>query len=157
MRGVRGVFSALPLACWLLAGCTGNVTPSYQGPAATNPSAATITVSVPSEQYSVSQNSSWIQIVAVDGKATGHVQSVRVSTGQHRITVRHVDPYGTVYGNIRYADVRFTAEAGGRYRIDGKYCCGFYLGEFDLVAVDEQSGREIAHTLPASQVRLTGP
>ncbi len=157
MRGVRGVFSALPLACWLLAGCTGNVTPSYHGPVATNPSAATITVSVPSEQYSVSQNSSWIQIAAVDGKATGHVQSVRVSTGQHRITVRHVDPYGTFYGNIRYADVRFTAEAGGRYRIDGKYCCGFYLGEFELVAVDEQSGREIAHTLPASQVRLTGP
>ena len=71
--------------------------------------------------------------------------------------MRHADPYGTVYGNIRYADVKFTAEAGGRYRIDAKYCCGFYLGEFDLVAVDEQSGREIAHTLPASQVRLTGP
>jgi hypothetical protein len=64
MRGVRGLFCALPLAGWLLAGCTGNVTPSYQGPVATNPSAATITVSVPSEQYSVSQNNSWIQIAA---------------------------------------------------------------------------------------------
>jgi len=157
MRGVRGFFSALPLACLLLAGCTENVTPSYQGPAATNPSAATISVSVPSEDYASSQNNSWIQIAAVDGKATGHVQSVLVSTGEHRITVRHADPYATIYGNIRYADVKFTAEAGGRYRIDGKYCCGFYLGEFDLVAVDEQSGREIAHQLPASQVRLTGP
>jgi hypothetical protein len=157
MRGVRGLFSALPLACWLLAGCTDNVTPTYHGPVATNPSAATITVSVPSENYSVSQNSSWIQIAAIDGKATGRVQSVVVSTGEHRITVRHADPYGSVYGNIRYADVKFTAEAGGHYRIDAKYCCGFYLGEFDLTAVDEQSGREIAHTLPASQVRVTGP
>ena len=157
MRGVRGLLAALPLACWLLAGCTENVTPSYNGPAATNPSAATITVSVPSEQYSVSQNNSWIQIAAIDGKSTGHVQAVRVSTGEHRITLRHADPYGTFYGNIRYADLKFTAEAGGRYRIDAKYCCGFYLGEFDIVAVDEQSGREIAHTLPASQVRLTGP
>jgi hypothetical protein len=155
MRGIRGLFSALPLACVLLAGCTENVTPTYRGPVATNPSAATITVSVPSEQYSSSQNNSWIQITAVDGKATGRVQSVRVSTGEHQITLRHADPYGTFYGNIRYADVRFTAEAGGRYRIDAKYCCGFYLGSFDLVAVDEQSGREIAHTLPASQVRLT--
>jgi hypothetical protein len=157
MRGVRGLFSALPLACLLLAGCTENVKPTYQGPVATNPSAATITVSVPSEQYAVSQNNSWIQIAAIDGKPTGHVQSVLVSTGEHRITVRHADPYGTFYGNIHYADVKFTAEAGGRYRIDAKYCCGFYLGSFDLVAVDEQSGRAIAHTLPASQVRLTGP
>ena len=157
MRGVRGLLSALPLACWLLAGCTGTVTPTYRGPVATNPNAATITAGVPSEQYSVSQNSAWILIAAVDGKATGRVQSVRVSMGEHRITVRHVDPYATFYGNIQYADVQFTAEAGGRYRIDAKHCCGFYLGEFDIVAVDEQSGREIARTLPGSRVRLTGP
>ena len=155
MQGTRGIFSALALAGVLLAGCTEHVTPTYQGPAATNPDAATIVASVPSEQYSVSQNNSWIQITAVDGKPTGFVQSVRVSTGEHKITLRHADPYGTLYGNIRYADVKFTAEAGGRYRIKAKYCCGFYVGSFDLGAVDEQSGREIAHTLPASQVRLT--
>ena len=157
MRGSRGLFSALPLVCCLLIGCTSNVTPSYKGPAVTNPSTATISVGVPSEQYSVSQNKSWMQIAAIDGKSTGHVQSVRVSTGEHRVTVRHVDPYGTFYGNIRYADIRFTAEAGGQYRIDSKHCCGFYLGTFDVVAVDEQSGRVIAHTLPASQVRVVGP
>ena len=157
MRGTRGIFSALALAGVLLAGCTENVTPTYRGPVATNPDAAIITVGVPREQYSVSQNNSWIQITAVDGKATGRVQSVRVSTGEHRITVRHVDPYATFYGNIQYADVKFTAEAGGRYRIDAKHCCGFYLGAFDIVAVDEQSGREIARTLPGSRVRLAGP
>jgi len=157
MRGSTGLFSALPLVCCLLAGCTSNVAPSYRGPVVTNPNAATISAGVPSEQYSVSQNKSWIQIAAIDGKSTGNVQSVRVSTGEHRVTLRHVDPYGTFYGNIRYADVRFTAEAGGRYRIDAEHCCGFYLGTFDVVAVDEQSGRAIAHTLPASQVRLVGP
>lgn len=145
----------MPLAMGLLAACSSSSPPTYQGPVATNPNAATVSVSVPKEQYSVSQNSSWIQIAAVDGKSTGHVQSLLVSTGQHRFTIRHQDPYATFYNNIRYADIEFNVEPAGRYRIDGKYCCGFYLGQFDLVAVDEQSGQEIAHQLPASQVRVT--
>lgn len=156
MRLVRGVLSAMPLALWLLAGCT-SATPSYQEPAAGSASAATIFVGGLKEQYSVSQNKAWIQIVAVDGKATGHVQSVRVPSGEHQFTIRHHDPYGTFYGNARYADIKFKAEAGGRYRIDASYKGGFYLGQFDLVATDEQSGNQIAHTLPASKQRLTGP
>jgi hypothetical protein len=153
MRRLRGILTAVPLA-WLLAACNGGE-PTYVEPLATNPGAATITVGTPAEQYSVSQNVAVLQIAAVDGRSTGNVPAVRVSSGEHRITVRHFDGYGTIYGNIRYADVEFTAKPGGRYRIDGSFCCGFYLGQFDLVAVDEESGEEIAHTLPASQVRLT--
>lgn len=156
MRLFRGIFLAMPLALSLLAGCT-NAIPSYQAPAPGNSNAATVFVGGLKEQYSVSQNKSWIQIVAVDGKATGHVQSVRVSPGKHRFTIRHQDPYGTFYGNIRYADIEFESEAGGRYRVDASFKGGFYLGQFDLAAIDEQSGEQIAVTLPASQVRLTGP
>jgi len=155
MRLLRGMFSAMPLALWLLAGCT-TTTPSYQEPAASS-NAATVFVGDLQEQYSVSQNKSWIKIVAVDGKATGHVEAVRVSPGEHQFTVRHHDPYGTFYGNVRYADVKFKAEPAGRYRIDASFKGGFYLGQFALVATDEQSGEQIAHTLPSSQVRLTGP
>jgi len=156
MRRMWGIVMAMPLACALLAGCNGS-TPSYQGPLATNPGAATVTVGVPAEQYSVSQNVAWMQIAAVDGKATGPVQSVRLSSGKHRLTIRHHDGYGMFYANTRFADIEFEAAPGGSYRIEGSYCCGFYLGQFDLVAVDESSGKEIAHTLPASQVRLTAP
>jgi hypothetical protein len=147
----------MPLALWLLAGCTSAATPTYREPAPSNANAATVVVVDLKEQYSVSQNKSWIQIAAVDGKATGRVQSVRVPPGEHQFTIRHQDPYGTFYGNIRYADIKFKAESGGRYRIDASYKGGFYLGQFDLVATDEQSGNQIAHTLPASRVRLTGP
>jgi hypothetical protein len=156
MRTVRGLFTALPLAALLLAGCTGT-TPSYREPAPTNTNAATVSVSVPSEQYAVSQNKSWIQIAAVDGKATGRVQSLRVVPGKHKFTIRHHDPYATIYGNIRYADIEFDAAPGGSYRIDGSYCCGFYLGQFELAAIDEHSGQQIARTLRDSKVRLTGP
>lgn len=155
MRTVRGLFAALPLAALLLAGCTGT-TPSYREPAP-NANTATVSVSVPDEQYAVSQNNSWIQIAAVDGKATGHVQSLRVTPGKHKFTIRHHDPYATFYGNIRYADIEFDAAPAGSYRIDGSYCCGFYLGQFDLAAIDEHSGQQIARTLPNSKVRLTGP
>lgn len=156
MRLLRGMLSAMPLAFLLLTGCT-TTTPTYQGPAANNGNAATVFVGDLKEQYAVSQNKSWIQIVAVDGKATGRVQSVRVSPGKHQFTIRHQDPYGTFYGNIRYADIKFKTEAAGRYRIDASFKGGFYLGQFDLAATDEQSGEQIAVTLPASQVRLTGP
>lgn len=156
MRMLRGISSAMPLALWLLAGCT-STTPSYHEPAPGNASAATVFVGDLQEQYSVSQNKSWIQIVAVDGKSTGHVQSVRVSSGEHQFTIRHHDPHAMFYGNARYADIKFKAESGGSYRIDASYKGGFYLGQFDLVATDEQSGNQIAYTLPASKVRLTGP
>lgn len=156
MRTVRGLISAMPLAFWLLSGCTA-ATPSYKEPAPTNANAATVRVSTPSEQYSVSQNKSWIQIAAVDGKATGRVQSVRVRPGEHQFTIRHHDPHAMFYGNIRYADIKFDVAPSGSYRIDGSYCCGFYLGQFELAAIDEQSGKLIARQLPASKVRITGP
>jgi hypothetical protein len=156
MRMLRGIFSAGPLALLVLAGCTSSA-PSYKAPAADSANAATVYVGKLKEQYSVSQNKSWIQIVAVDGQATGHVQSVRVTPGEHQFTIRHHDPHAMFYGNARYADIKFKADAGGSYRIDASYKGGFYLGQFDLVATDEQSGSQIAVTLPASQVRLTGP
>jgi hypothetical protein len=140
----------------LLAGCTGS-TPSYKGPAADSANAATVYVGTLTEQYEVSQNKSWIQIVAVDGKSTGYLQSVRVTPGEHQFTIRHHDPHAMFYGNARYNDIKFKAEAGGSYRIDASYKGGFYLGQFDLVATDDQSGNQIAVTLPASQVRVTGP
>lgn len=147
---------AVPIACLLLAGCNGS-TPSYQGPVATNPSAATVTVGKPAEQYSVSQGTAVMQIAAVDGRATGPLESVRVSSGKHRLTIGHHDGYGTFYANRRYADIEFEAAPGGKYRIDGSFCCGFYLGQFDLVMIDESTGQPIAHTLPASQIHLTAP
>jgi hypothetical protein len=156
MRSVRGILSAVPLAFLLLAGCTGS-TPTYQEPPATSTNVATVYVSVPAEDYSVSQNKSSLQIAAVDGEPTGRVPSVRVSSGEHQFTVRHHDPYATFYGNVRYADIKFKAEAGRTYRIDGSFCCGFYLGQFDLVAVDERSGQQIARSLPSDKVRITGP
>ena len=143
MRHFKGLFTLLPVLGLLLAGCT--VGPAtYQGPAGDDQSAATVAAGTVLESYSVSQGSSWIQIVAVDGQSSGLAKSVRVSAGEHRFTVRHFDGYGTFYGNVRSEDVSFPAAAGGRYRIDVSYCCGFILGQFALAVVDETTGRQIA-------------
>ena len=155
MRMLRGICSAMPLALLLLAGCASS-TPSYTPPG-DSAKAATVYLGKLTEQYSVSQNKSWTQIVAVDDKSTGRVQSVRVSPGEHKFTIRHHDPHAMFYGNARYADIKFKAESGGSYRIDASYKGGFYLGQFELVATDEESGNQIAVTLPATQQRLTGP
>jgi hypothetical protein len=66
--------------------------------------------------------------------------------GEHKFTVRHHDPYAFFHGNIKYESVSFRTEAGGRYRIDAAYCCGFILGQFDLFVTDEASGQQIADT-----------
>ena len=143
MRHLKGIFAVLPVLAVLLAGCA--VGPAtYQGPPGDDQNAATVAAGTVAESYSASQGSSWIQIVAVDGESSGLASRVRVSPGEHRFTVRHWDGYATFYGNIRSESVTFPAEAGGRYRIDASYCCGFILGQFALTVVDEATGRQIA-------------
>jgi hypothetical protein len=129
-------------ALLLLAGCT--VRPAtYVAPAA-DQNAAAIAVGKLTESYSVSEGSSWISIIAVDGEPTGLAPAVLVTPGQHRITVRHWDPYATFYGNIRHESVTFQAAAGGQYRIDADYCCGFILGRLQLFVVDASTGQQVA-------------
>ncbi len=67
MRHLKRVFTILPVLGLLLAGCT--VGPAtYQGPPGDDQNAASVTAGTVAESYSVSQGSSWIQIVAVDGE-----------------------------------------------------------------------------------------
>jgi len=150
MRHSKGFFTLLSVLGLLLAGCT--VGPAtYQGPSGDDQNAATVAAGTVAESYSVSQGSSWIQIVAVDGQSSGLAKRVRVSAGEHRFTVRHFDGYGTFYGNVRSEDVSFPAAAGGRYRIDASYCCGFILGQFALAVVDETTGRQIAEIVVSEE------
>jgi len=51
---------------------------------------------------------------------------------------------GTFYGNIPIRDVKFTAEAAAATASTPKYCCGFYLGEFDLTRSTSNPDAEIA-------------
>jgi hypothetical protein len=150
MRHLKGFFALLPMLGLLLAGCT--VGPAtYQEPPGDDQNGATVAAGTVAESYSVSQGSSWIQIVAVDGQSSGLAKSVRVSPGEHRFTVRHFDGYGTFYGNVRSEDVTFPAASGGRYRIDASYCCGFILGQFALAVVDEVTGRQIAEIVVSEE------
>lgn len=134
----------------LLAGC---MTPAatYQGPSAADESAATIIAGTVAESYSVSQGSSAIQITAVDGEPSGLAPLVRVTAGEHKITVRHFDGYANIYANVDHESVTFQAEPGGRYRIDASYCCGYILGQFDIVVVDEATGRQVAELQTVAQ------
>jgi hypothetical protein len=150
MQQMKRILAALPAICLLVAGC--EVGPAtYQAPAATDANAATILAGRVAESYSVSQGSSWISIVAVDGQSTGLARGVRVPPGEHRFEVRHFDGYATFYGNIRSEDVTFPVTAGGRYRIDASYCCGFILGDFALSVVDEATGQQIAEISVSEQ------
>lgn len=149
MRRSSGYLTAVPLACGILAGCTLSTAVTYRGPALSDQNAAVVAAGEVAEQYSASRGGAWIQIVAVDGESTGEAQSVRVSPGEHRFTVRHFDGYALINGNITYDRITFQTEPGGRYRIDGAYCCGFILGRFDLFAYDEGSGQQIAN-MPAN-------
>lgn len=130
-------------AALLVAGCA-TADPTYRGPDQADQNAAIVAIGPVAEDHSESQNNSWISITAVDGEPTGLTPAVRVAPGEHRITVRHIDPYATFYGNVRYGSVTFKTEAGGRYRIDGDYCCGFVFGRLKLAVVDEASGEQIA-------------
>jgi hypothetical protein len=137
-KGTKAVLSAL-----LMTGCAvGPVT--YQGPAEGDQNAAVVAVGAVSENYPESHYHSWIQIVAVDGESTGLAPWVRVPPGEHKFTIRHHDPYATFHGNIKFESVSFRSDAGGRYRIDAAYCCGFILGQFELFVIDEASGAQIA-------------
>ena len=150
MRRASAILTILPVL-GLLAGCMTGA-PTYHGPAGTDESAAIVAVGRPvAESYSVSQNNSWIQIVAVDGDSTGPVQWVRVSPGEHQFKVRHHDPYATFYGNRADDLFIFAAAAGGRYRIDGTYCCGFILGQFEVFVIDEATGQQVATRTPAKR------
>jgi hypothetical protein len=143
MQRLKRVLTVLPMAALLLAGCA--VGPAtYQGPAEADANAAVVAVGAVSENYPASHNNSWIQIVAVDSESTGLAPVVRVPPGEHKFTIRHHDPYAFFHGNIRYESVSFRTDAGGRYRIDAAYCCGFILGQFNLFVIDEASGQQIA-------------
>jgi hypothetical protein len=142
MRYSIRITTILPLL-GLLAACATVGPATYQGPA-DDQNAALVDAGTVYESYSVSQGSSWIQIVAVDGQSSGFAKRVWVTPGEHRFTVRHVDPYATFYGNVRHEDVSFAVAGGGRYRIDATYCCGAILGDFDLTVLDEVSGRQVA-------------
>ena len=111
---MRAVAGAAILAT-MLAGCMTGA-PTYHGPAETDDSAAVVMVGAVAESYSVSQNNSWIQIVAVDGDSTGPAPWVRVSPGEHQFKIRHHDPYATFYGNQAHEIVAFQAEPGGKLR-----------------------------------------
>jgi desulfoferrodoxin (superoxide reductase-like protein) len=141
MQRLKGTLTVLLVL--LLAGCA--VGPAtYQGPAEADQNAAVVAVGAVSENYPESHYNSWIQIVAVDGESTGLAPWVRVPPGDHKFTIRHHDPYATFHGNIKYESVSFRSDAGGRYRIEAAYCCGFILGQFDLWVIDEASGQQIA-------------
>lgn len=127
----------------LMAGCVTS-DPTYRAPDRVDKNAAIVAVGPVAEDHSESQSNSWISITAVDGEATGLTPAVRVVPGEHRITLRHIDPYATFYSNVRYGSVTFNTEAGGRYRIDADYCCGFIFGQLKLAVVDEASGEQIA-------------
>jgi len=143
MQQTKRILAALPAICLLVAGC--EVGPAtYQAPAATDANAATILAGRVAESYSVSQGSSWISIVAVDGQSTGLARGVRVPPGEHRFEVRHFDGYATFSGNARLETVTFAPAPGGHYRIDAAYCCGAILGDFDLAVFDETTGQQIA-------------
>ena len=144
MRRMKRILAVLPaIGLLLLAGC--EVGPAtYQGPAALDANAATVVAGRVAESYSVSQGSSWISIVAVDGQSTGLARGVRVPPGEHRFEVRHFDGYATFYANVKFETVTFTPAPGGRYRIDAAYCCGAILGDFDLAVIDEATGQQIA-------------
>jgi len=135
--------SGVVVGALLLTGCM-TAEPTYQGLSQAEQDAAIVEVGTVNESYSVSQGSSWISIIAVDGEPTGLTPAVRVTPGEHRITVRHIDPYATFYGNIRHGSVTFKTDPGGRYRIDGSYCCGFILGVLNLRVIDAASGQKIA-------------
>ena len=144
MRHIKRIVTTLPvLGPLVLAACA--VGPAtYQGPPGDDQNGATVRVGTVAESYSESQGTSSIQIVAVDGHSSGLAPWVRVSPGEHRFTVRHLDGYATFYGNPRSADVSFPAAAGGHYRIDASYCCGFILGDFNVRVVDEATGLQVA-------------
>lgn len=143
MQQMKRILAALPAICLLVAGC--EVGPAtYQAPGATDANAATILAGRVAESYSVSQGSSWISIVAVDGQSTGLARGVRVPPGEHRFEVRHFDGYATFYGNASFETVTFAPAPGGHYRIDAAYCCGAILGDFDLAVFDETTGQQIA-------------
>ena len=147
MRRASAILTILPMLSLLLAGCMTGA-PTYHGPAETDDSAAVVMVGAVAESYSVSQNNSWIQIVAVDGDSTGPAPWVRVSPGEHQFKIRHHDPYATFYGNQAHEIVAFQAEPGGRYRIDAAYCCGFILGQFEVFVFDETTGAQVATLTP---------
>jgi hypothetical protein len=150
MRQLNRFLAALPASgLLLLAGC--DVGPAtYRSLDAMDPGAATVAAGTVAESYSVSQGNSWISIVAVDGESTGMARAVRVPAGEHRFEVRHLDPYATFYGNVKFETFAFTAAPGGRYRIDASYCCGAILGQFDLAVIDETTGQQIA-AVPMSE------
>jgi len=136
--------TALLASCGIL---LGGAARAYQQPAPSEP-AAYVAIGHIAEDQNFTGGGAAMQIVAVDGQSTGLAESVLVAPGTHRFTVRHFDGYALFHANIRYEAISFQTQAGGDYRINGSYCCGFIFGMFDLTAYDHQTGVPVTPAAP---------
>jgi len=101
-----------------------------------------------SKSYSVSQGSSWIQIVAVDGHSSGLAKSVRVSAGEHhRITVRH---FRRLCHLLRQRQVRRRLVRGRRRRALPDLCLLFAAASSSGTSPSRWSTRPRASRSPRS-------
>jgi len=147
MRSMFRYKTALLAACGVMLACVAGQ--AYQQPAPSEPSAY-VEIGRIAEDQNFTGGGAVMQIVAVDGQSTGLAESVLVAPGTHRFTVRHFDGYALFHANIKYEDISFLTQAGGDYRINGSYCCGFIFGMFDLSAYDHQSGAQVVTVTPAA-------
>jgi len=138
---MRSMFkTALLAVAGIFLGCI--AAQAYQEPAMSEP-AAYVTIGHITEDQDFTAGGAAMQIVAVDGQSTGLAATVRVAPGMHRFTVRHFDGFALFHANIKYESISFMTQAGGDYRIDGAYCCGFIFGQFDLSAYDHYTGAPV--------------
>lgn len=141
MRKSTGLLLALTVSGVLLAGCMAG--PPYQAPPPDAAATATVAIGKLAEDNNFG-GGAWLQIVAVDGASTGRVPSVTVTPGEHRFQIRHFDGWALIAGNQKYREISFRTEAGHTYQIGGSYCCGYFLGQYDLYAFDQTTQQEVA-------------
>jgi len=147
MRSMFRYKTALLAACGVMLACVAGQ--AYQQPAPSEPSAY-VEIGRIAEDQNFTGGGAVMQIVAVDGQSTWVAESGLGGRGTHRFTVRHFDGYALFHANIKYEDISFLTQAGGDYRINGSYCCGFIFGMFDLSAYDHQSGAQVVTVTPAA-------
>jgi hypothetical protein len=141
MRVSIGFPLALTLAGALLTGCmTG---PPYQEPPPSETATATVAIGKLAEDNNFG-GGAWLSIVKVDGAWTGRAPSVRVTPGEHRFQIRHFDGWALIAGNQKFRDLTFNTEPGHSYQINGSYCCGYFLGQYDLAVFDLTTQQQVA-------------
>src|SRR5262245_53853996 len=143
MRVSMSLPLALAMAGALLTGCmTG--TP-YQEPPPSEAATATVVIGKLAEDNNFG-GGAWLSIERVDGAWTGRAPSVRVVPGEHRFQIRHFDGWALIAGNQKFRDLTFITEPGHTYQINGSYCCGYFLGQYDLAVFDltrQRQGAEV--------------